>query len=337
VLVHLGLGRWMIVDSCIDGRTRKQPALEWLATMGLGAGCVELVVVSHWHLDHVRGLSEVVAACTEATVVFSDAMRTEEFLYRVGLISSQPGSRRNVYSEMRAVMDLLLARSEGAYSVPPVRTAKAGLLLLPQGQPVVLALSPSETEVALAQRSLAAQLSADLVATAAPEPNHAAVALWAQAGQLGVVLGSDLEASAKPDRGWEAALRVVGRPAAQGLYLKVPHHGSFDAHSDRLWAELLGPAPVAALTPFKRGRIVLPGPQDLVRLRATAGSLYITASPARQQPYRPNDPLTSTMRRYIRDLAEAEGAAGRVTIRAPMTGCRPEDVTVDLGFPARRA
>ena len=337
VLLHLGRGSWMIVDSCRDARTGRQPALERLRAMDLDPSCVDLVVGTHWHLDHVRGLAEVVAACTEARVVLSAAMATEELLGVVGLMTQQPPSSRNVYRELRQVVDVLLARAEGLYGVPPVATAKAGSLLLPLDRPTVLALSPSDVEVGLSLRSFATQLLPDVEAVPAPTPNHAAVALWVQTGQLGVLLGSDLEMSSAQDRGWNSALRALGQPTVPGLCFKVPHHGSTNAHCERVWTAVLCPRPVAVLTPFKRGNVLLPTSEDLKRLRSSAGQVYITASPRSQGPYRPNDRLTSVMRRYVRNLREAEGVTGRVTLRAPLSGCAPEDVTMDLEAPATAA
>src|SRR3954447_12601863 len=63
VLVHLGAGDWMIVDSCQPGGHRaRHPALEYLMDIGADLGKVTLIVASHWHDDHIRGLETLVSA-----------------------------------------------------------------------------------------------------------------------------------------------------------------------------------------------------------------------------------------------------------------------------------
>src|SRR6266542_2121917 len=81
VLVHLGGGDWMIVDSCLDQRRGVQPALAHLDAMGIDpATAVVAVLATHWHGDHVRGLSEVVARCINAEFWLSQAVHSKDLL-----------------------------------------------------------------------------------------------------------------------------------------------------------------------------------------------------------------------------------------------------------------
>jgi len=38
VLVHLGQGEWIVVDSCVNQRTREVPALTYLDRIGVDVG-----------------------------------------------------------------------------------------------------------------------------------------------------------------------------------------------------------------------------------------------------------------------------------------------------------
>lgn len=76
VAVHLGDGNWLLVDSCLDPE-EKLPAVEvYLKRIGVSDAGVRVIVASHWHDDHVRGLSRLVAAYPGAELqisgVFSD-------------------------------------------------------------------------------------------------------------------------------------------------------------------------------------------------------------------------------------------------------------------------
>ena len=57
VVVHIGQGRWVIVDSCITD-AREPQALDYLLSIGVDpAAAVTLIVATHWHDDHIRGMA----------------------------------------------------------------------------------------------------------------------------------------------------------------------------------------------------------------------------------------------------------------------------------------
>jgi hypothetical protein len=56
VLVHLGLGEWLIIDSCVNQYEGGNPALDYLKSLAIDpAEAVRLIVASHWDDDHVHG------------------------------------------------------------------------------------------------------------------------------------------------------------------------------------------------------------------------------------------------------------------------------------------
>src|SRR5437870_4971116 len=79
VVLHLGGGEWIIVDSC---RGEHAPAaIEYLQDMGVDvAVSVKLIVATHWHNDHVRGLDDIVRRCPQAEFFCSPALFSSEFL-----------------------------------------------------------------------------------------------------------------------------------------------------------------------------------------------------------------------------------------------------------------
>lgn len=83
IVVHVGEGSWIIVDSCINDAGKPQ-ALDYLLGMGIDpAKAVELVVATHWHDDHIRGMNELVGACREAEFCCAGALLQREFLTAV--------------------------------------------------------------------------------------------------------------------------------------------------------------------------------------------------------------------------------------------------------------
>ena len=74
--MHLGEGVWLLIDSCIDPNTKEVASIAYLESIGVRADCVKAVVASHWHDDHVRGISKMAAKYPEAeffhSAVFTD-------------------------------------------------------------------------------------------------------------------------------------------------------------------------------------------------------------------------------------------------------------------------
>src|SRR4051794_37763128 len=76
VVVHMGAGEWFVVDSCIDSATGSPAALDYLAAMNIDVSrMVKLVVVTHWHDDHMRGASTLVRRAETAQFVCSSVLR----------------------------------------------------------------------------------------------------------------------------------------------------------------------------------------------------------------------------------------------------------------------
>ena len=78
VVVHLGEGVWILIDSCIDPNTKTPASLHYLQSIGVDLGGVRTVIASHWHDDHVRGISQIAAKCATADFVLSAVFNTKE-------------------------------------------------------------------------------------------------------------------------------------------------------------------------------------------------------------------------------------------------------------------
>jgi glyoxylase-like metal-dependent hydrolase (beta-lactamase superfamily II) len=56
VVVHIGRGEWVVVDSCLDAESGRPVALEYLKQLGVDVATqVSLVIATHWHDDHIWG------------------------------------------------------------------------------------------------------------------------------------------------------------------------------------------------------------------------------------------------------------------------------------------
>src|ERR1035437_3801245 len=244
LLLHLGHGDWLIVDSCVDQRRKEQPALAYLGRIGVAPEqAVKIVIATHWHDDHIRGMAEVVSKCPGARFFCPAALRQAEILALLGVLRKGPLRPQSGTTEITTVFEILKERSRG--KMPAIFFAVPNRVLFDEsggygGGARVVALSPSDAAVTQAMVALTGKANDSVGAfTVAPPPNHCAVVLHVAFPGASLLLGSDLEETTDPTVGWTAVLDLVGRPAARAQVFKVPHHGSATGHHAPVWAEML--------------------------------------------------------------------------------------------------
>lgn len=114
VVVHLGGGQWMIVDSCVDRSTGAPVALQYLGELGLKAdSAISLVVVTHWHDDHMAGVGGVFEAAIQAKFFCSAALNQREFVQLLAAnqkVMLKSTTAKTGTSEFSSVLDTLLER-----------------------------------------------------------------------------------------------------------------------------------------------------------------------------------------------------------------------------------
>ena len=255
LLLHIGAGKWLLVDSCFDPISKQPASLKYLRDLNIDVKqAVELIVVTHWHDDHVRGISKIFEQCESAQFVISNALRDEEFLT---LASAPSALRSSGLKEFHEVLQLLELRKLSGVRLNSPKLASIDRLLYRDRiegvsnpfEVKIFALSPSDESILQARLAFTQLFTKEKqIRGRFPSltPNHTSVVLWVEIGQHKILLGADLENTSNPKTGWTVILdesAVVSGKA--GLY-KVPHHGSENAHHNRVWSNLLSETPHAA-------------------------------------------------------------------------------------------
>lgn len=328
VVVHLGSGEWIVVDSCLDPETEEAVALRYLRNLDVdAASAIKLVVVTHWHDDHIKGVSQVLEAAGGAEFVCSEKLPPTVF----GAIATARGTNLDDtgLDEFSAVFEVLLSRRQPHQrkeSAGP-RWAGEGTLLyqsaLDRNPATVTALSPSHGTQTLARYELEdflAHKNKPQRRAVALSPNQRSIVLWITAGKTSVLLGGDLEESPNPAVGWSAVVASGVRPAGRASIFKVPHHGSENADNSAVWTEMLRARPFALLAPFSSGSKPLPSPDDISRLATRTDRIYCTAPPGGRKPSRRDPMVEKTARDVARNRRVISGDTGQVRLRMPILG-----------------
>lgn len=289
IAVHLGDGRWIVVDSCIQKGTRDIPILNYLSRIGVEVEHqVRLVVATHAHDDHFAGISRILEACPTADFVCPSALSSPEFFALTDIEEQEhAGLPVRAYREYRRIFEIV--ESRGARGLEPVQFASARMHLFTEiGTDFyreVIALSPSSKAYRRAMRALRKVVPHPGEAAIIPpiDPNELAIALWIMAGEKRLLLGADL-LKGPNGSGWHAVL-LGPRPDRKASVFKVPHHGSGNAYRQGVWSELLMTEPLALLTPYRGAPV--PKAADRRRILKHTSSAFITAPPER--PLVPGD------------------------------------------------
>jgi hypothetical protein len=327
VVVHVGNGEWVLIDSCINKLTGRPAAIEYLGELGVDyTRQVRLVVASHWHDDHVRGLSQTLKGCVEARFVHSLALRRREYLRLILAREYEPSEESNGVNEMYQVLDELKARG-----TEPILAGAKQQLWESAGGATVTSLSPSNGSIVRALRAIGKLLPEPLQPMRyVPEPteNHAAVVLWITVGGISLLLGGDLEVGRNETEGWLAVL-IDGLPGpGKAVGYKIAHHGSVNADHPQIWSDLLVDDVWALVTPFTLGNVVLPTRDDRTRMCSSTRRAFIS-SPPRYSGRRRREPRVDKMiTELVRELREVEGPAGHIRLRVDLS--RPENESVEL-------
>lgn len=273
VLVSLRLGEWVIVDSF---RTPGggPAALDYLIGRGVVPEReVAAVILSHLHADHSEGIDEVLLRCPRATFSMPAAVPDQHWNQLLERLIAEEPPRADRLQEVANAFRL--ANDSGRFRPMGVDS------YVNTAQPELSAIAPLPA-AQLAAHEATAPAAAD-AARAVLKENYTSIVLWLKAGEASALLGADMDCH--DTLGWRALLelhRETPRVAQPARLVKVPHHGSDNAHEDALYTTWTDGC-LAALTPNRRSH--LPKDPAVARLKALCSGVWV-AGPTDGTPLR---------------------------------------------------
>ena len=334
VVVHAGHSNWFVIDSCFSRGTSESAPLRYLRKLGVDLeNEIRGIVVTHWDQDHIRGLGQILEAAPNAEVIISAAFYCEELLAL--LEASKQLASDDGHAELRGVFSRLETNLRSPLLAAQDKTLWNDVVNSID-RAALVALAPSDATIMeghLEVGSFFQQVAENRGRPPQPKRNHRSIVLWLRLHNAIAILGSDLEETGNPNRGWSAIVNSnVTRDRASAF--KIPHHGSENGDCAEIWPNLLHPNPIGALTPWRRGGKLLPTREDLTRLLERTDSLYITAIPQNEKVIRASE-TQAAINAFAPRLYRKLDCSGHIMVRADATAVLPE-WTVTLFATARK-
>jgi hypothetical protein len=258
IVLHFD-GDWLIVDSYLE--QRRPVAERYLDELSVGTDAVQVVVVTHFHADHYRGIDRLHDRYGRARLMITEALKSDEF---VGLYSDE--DQVPLLDVLPATMRRAKSRVIGS-GVPGLRELKVGAPVHQTATTRVTALSPSEAAVIASRHALALAIETGdryVVSKQLKDDNRCAVVLHVSFPGFAALLGADL-VNDTAGLGWTALLLEPLNAALDPAdIVKVPHHGSAGADHGDMWNRLVADRSSLVVTPYWPSGI--PTDEDLARL-----------------------------------------------------------------------
>lgn len=336
VLVHIGDGKWIVVDSCQHPDKSRSATLEYLEAMGFDPDvAVICIVVTHFDKDHIKGLTDIVRAAPNAKYVAALATLKADFVKFAHALAGDPTrAEPPVTDEIARVFEVLTEQKRSImYAAPGRRIYEIGTVALSHQQDFELTtLSPTDYEQDVFVRWMMDEMP--MIGGRKLDPpkrirNDLSVVLLIRVGALNILLGGDLEEEGDARTGWSAILaqRASGTWAKSSVF-KVPHHGSETGHHSDVWSEMLDEKPVSILAPWFNGDGSLPKEDDRLRILNLSGAAYTTATARTKKLKKRSPAVERTMKETLRGHVSDERIPGIVRARTGATG--GAEWTVDL-------
>lgn len=325
IVLHLGHGKWAVVDSCLDATSKQPASLQYLDSIGTDPRkSIQLVVATHWHDDHMGGISQVFQTAEHATFACTSAVHQADFKE---ILSSWTGTRLlpggSGVDELRGILvELKLRSPDTRYPTP--RLASVGRTIWPtpsNSNPLGMAikcLAPSDAAVlATISRLQRVAPSSDKIRRRLPNlhENDTSVVLSVEAGGHRVLLGGDLHVRADRALGWLAIVDEHADADYKHHAFKVPHHGSPTADDVEVWNKLVAEQTYAVTTPFVGGAVRLPSVPDCQRILSRTQSAYLSAPPLPGRYRDVSRAVERTVREATRSIHLLPGKYGHVRLR----------------------
>jgi len=335
VLLKVGIDEWIIIDSCIDPYTKKPLPLQYLEELGVPLEKVRLVICTHWHNDHIIGISQILASCLNAKFVFSRITDLKKFLYLCGL-DSQKTSKGSVTSteEFLNCIKIVAGRRDYFFTAEADKKIYRSIVRPINLEFELYALSPSPKVI----EDFTGEISTLITeygqrnnAIINKSPNDKSVALLLKFGNTRVILGADLEIGRDENEGWRhIVINSLVCDDHRSSIFKIPHHGSENGYLQEVFMNLINEDGILKIAPFARHN--LPTDNMIDVFSTHSNHLYLTSKNSiSQKPKNRDKGIAKIAELACKNLREVKFSYGVIQSRIQYTNNLASWVTLTHG------
>jgi beta-lactamase superfamily II metal-dependent hydrolase len=318
IVLKVSKDSWVIIDSCINPNNKQPLAIEYLNSIGVNLDNVELIICTHWHNDHIKGLSKALELCKKAEFCFSSVHDLDKFLLLCELdyTKSTKGSISST-NEFSQCLKIINDREDAYF----VRAQKDLLLLKKKNIEIdfeIFSLSPSpktiinfDSEIS----TLITEFGKRNTAVINKTPNDKSVAILLKFNNHRVLLGADLEIGKDDSEGWKHIVKhskIIDNNKAS-LY-KIPHHGSENGYLEAIFDVLVNNDSVLKLTPYNSSGLPT---EDMTNVYlGHSKDLFITSQNHKnKKPKKRDNSIEKVINRSVVSLVEIKFTHGIIRSR----------------------
>lgn len=318
-VIHAGNNNWIVIDSCVNPETKESLPLEYLKQINVDVtNDVKLILCTHWHDDHILGISSLLEECKSAQLSFAKTLDRKKFLQLVSLDYQKLKKEASNSSTIEFNSCLEIIEKRGV----AIRQAVQDKVLISfnisdQIRSEFISLSPSDYTV----NNFDKEISTLIETFGAPNtkiqiqsPNSKSVVVLIKMGSHRAILGADLEVSDNENEGWKDIIKNSQVIDKKSSLFKIPHHGSLNGYHDDIWIKLLEPNPTSKLTPWNKNN-KLPNSEMLVKYVTLSDKLFMTSPITSDKPKKRDKHVEKLINRLKYKLREVKYRKGIVRCR----------------------
>ncbi len=336
IVLHLGYNDWIVVDSCINPLTKVSLPLEYLESRGVDiAKDVKMIICSHWHDDHIQGISQLLDKCKNSIFSIAIANDRSKFLMFVGLDYNKIKNEATVCStkELDKCLEIIASRKA------TVKQAVEDKVLLSNNNNgikyEIISLSPSDyilDEFNNEISTLITEYGKSNKKIIYHKPNDKSVVILVKINEQRILLGSDLEVCDDERKGWKCIIKNCQTIDSKSQVFKIAHHGSNTGYDKAIWDELVDENTIAKLSPWNRCN-KLPQRDMLEVFLNHTENLYITSIPhiSKGKPKKREKSISKAIARFNPTLQEVKYVKGIIKCMFNVPKNYWEVETIDSG------
>lgn len=278
IVLCVGEKDCIIVDSFLNPSTQNPIAIDYLKAIDFDCNRIKFVVLTHWHIDHISGISEILySANPNVKFVLSPIITKKKFNDFINYAIQEESKSTSEYERV-----LEFIKQRGASCIKFASHDKRIFATEDSNSNVeIFSLSPQDNDLIRYLRSLVRPDKAGKTAYEFKEDNILSIVLLIKLLDNGILLGSDLETTNKDHEGWDAVVNNYTHLKCHPSIFKVPHHGSENGHNNFVWEKILRQKPISILTAYNKG-YKLPKDSDIDRIKKLSEKLYVIGSKSKQ-------------------------------------------------------